>query len=153
MNKLVLIGSTALAPVKRGDWLWTNTQTLTFPVDRNAQFYRDWHPGNQPQPVDRAFADVAAEEVFSTPPHVWKAVIRELAEVPIGRHASDIRVPVLILSGGKDPLFSSEHHAALVAAFPGAQAKVYPAGGHNFTWEQPVDVARDIAGFLERMDP
>jgi len=139
--------------VKRGDWLWTNTQGLAFPVDRKGQFYRDWHPGNQPQPVDPAFAEAAAEEVFGTAPHVWKAVIRELADLPIGRHAADVKAPVLILSGGKDPLFAAEHHAALLRAFPGAGAKVYPAGGHNFTWERPAEVAADIATFIGGSSP
>ena len=76
----------------------------------------------------------------------------KLADVPVGRHAADIKAPVLILSGGKDSLFPAEHHAALTTAFPGARAKIYPAGGHNFTWEQPVEVAADIAAFLDSKD-
>ena len=149
VEAVVLIGATALAPVKRGDWLWTNTQSLTFPIDRGSQFGRDWHPGNQPQPVDPAFARAAADEIFATAPHVWRSVIRELVDVPVARHAADIKAPILILSGGKDPIFAPEHHAALIAAFPTARARVYPAGGHNFTWEQPAEVATDIVAFLE----
>ena len=46
-------------------------------------------------------------------------------------------------------LFPPEHHAALLKAFPGAKAVVYPGLGHNFLWEQPAVVAGDIAKFLE----
>lgn len=148
VSKVVLIGSTALAPVKRGDWLWSNSQSLRFPVDRKAQFYRDWHPGNQPTPVDQAFAEAAVEEVFATAPHVWKAVIRELADVPIGRHTADIRAPVLILSGGRDSLFPAEHHESLLKAFPGAEAHVFAELGHNPLWERPQELGLVIGRFL-----
>jgi pimeloyl-ACP methyl ester carboxylesterase len=78
--------------------------------------------------------------------------MRELAEVPIGRHSVDIKAPVLVLSGGKDPLFPAEHHAALLKAFPGATAHVFPELGHNPNWEQPAEIARHIAEFLEGVD-
>ena len=56
VSAIALIGSTALAPVKRGDWLFDNSdEAAEFPIDRNSQFMRDWHPANQPTPVDPAF--------------------------------------------------------------------------------------------------
>ena len=67
---------------------------------------------------------------------------------PVARHAADVRAPVLILSGEKDPLFPAEHHQALVKAFPGAGARVYPGLGHNFLWEQPAEVAQAIVSFI-----
>jgi pimeloyl-ACP methyl ester carboxylesterase len=76
--------------------------------------------------------------------------MRELAEVPVARHAADVRAPVLILSGGSDPPFPPEHHQALVKAFPGASDHVYPGLGHNLTWERPAEVAPAIATFIGR---
>jgi pimeloyl-ACP methyl ester carboxylesterase len=151
VSSIVLIGSTALVPVKPGDWLYDNVASLEWPLDRKSQFMRDWHPSNQPTPtVDRAFADAAMEEILAIRPHVWRGVMRELADVPVGRHAADVKAPVLILSGGKDPLFPAEHHASLVKAFPKAEAHVFPELGHSPNWEQPEAVAAAIALFLER---
>ena len=144
-----LIGSTALVPVKHGDWLYDNVAALKWPLDPSTQFMRDWHPANQPTPVDQIFAETVRAEYMSIPPHVWRGVMRELASVPIGRHAADIQAPVLILSGGKDPIFTAEHHAALVKTFPQAKAHVFPDLGHNPNWEQPAEIARHIAEFLE----
>ena len=76
-------------------------------------------------------------------------MLRELASVPVARHAADIKVPVLILSGGKDPIFTAEHHASLVKTFPGADAHVFPDLGHNPNWERPADIAARIAEFLD----
>ena len=80
---------------------------------------------------------------------MWRGVLRELAYVPVGRHAADVKAPVLILSGGKDPLFPAEHHQSLLKAFPGAQAQVFPDLGHNPNWERPQDVAAAISTFLD----
>jgi pimeloyl-ACP methyl ester carboxylesterase len=148
VSRVVLIGSTALAPVKRGDWLYEQVAGLKAPLDPGSQFMRDWHPGNQPTPVDAAFAKAAMDDVLAVPLHVWRAVMRELAYLPIGRHAQDVQAPVLILSGGKDPLFPAEHHASLLKAFPDAESHVFPALGHNPLWEKPDELGAIMARFL-----
>jgi pimeloyl-ACP methyl ester carboxylesterase len=153
VTKLALIGSTALAPVKRGDWLWANAHALKAPLDPGSDFLREWHPANQPTPVDKAFAEAAMAEILAVRLHVWRGAIRELAEVPAGRHAADIKAPVLILSGGKDPLFPAEHHAALVKAFPGAEARIFPDLGHNPNWERPAEVGPVLARFFAGASP
>jgi pimeloyl-ACP methyl ester carboxylesterase len=148
VTRLALIGSTALVPVKRGDWLWTHVHALRPPLDPRSDFLREWHPANQPTPVDEAFAEAAMAEILAIPLHVWRGVMRELADLPAGRHAADIKAPVLILSGGKDPLFPAEHHAALVKAFPGAEARVFPDLGHNLVWERTEEVGPVLARFF-----
>lgn len=149
-ERVALIGSTALAPVRRGDWLWTNVHELKFPLDPQSKFMREWHPANQPTPVDPVFAAAAMKEILAIQPHVWRGVMRELAEVPVARHAADVKAPVLVLSGGSDPLFPPEHHQALLKAFPGATGQVYPGLGHNPLWEKPAEVAKAIDEFLVR---
>lgn len=148
VSKLALIGSTALVPVRRGDWLWTNAHALKAPLDPSSDFLREWHPANQPTPVDGAFAEAATAEILAVPLHVWRGVMRELADVPVGRHAADIRAPALILSGGKDPLFPPEHHSALAKAIPHAEARVFPELGHNLIWERPAEIGPLLARFL-----
>lgn len=148
VSRIILIGSTALVPVKRGDWLYDNVANLREPLDRSSQFMRDWHPANQPTAVDPVFAKAIEDEYMRIPLHVWRGVMRELAYVPAGRHAADVKVPVLILSGGKDPLFPKEHHEALLKAFPQAEARIFLELGHNPNWEKPEAVAAEMARFL-----
>ena len=148
VSKIVLIGSTALVPVKRGDWLYDNATAMKGKLDPATQFAKDWHPANQPTKVDPAFADAVNDEILRIPPHVWRGVMRELSYVPVGRHASDVKAPVLVLSGGKDNLFPAEHHQSLLKAFPNAEAQVFAELGHNPNWEQPEAVASVIDLFL-----
>ena len=147
-RSVTLIGSTALVPVKRGDWLYDTVSALKAPLDPRSQFGKDWHPANQPTPVDPAFASAVNGEILRVSLHVWHSVMRELASTPVGRHAADVKVPVLVLSGGKDPLFTAEHHRSLLAAFPTAEAHVYPELGHNPNWERPAEIAARIDAFL-----
>lgn len=149
VSKVVLIGSTALVPVKRGDWLYDNAAAMTGKLDPSTQFAKDWHPANQPTKVDPAFANAINEEILRIPPHVWRSVMRELSYVPVGRHAPDVKAPVLVLSGAKDPLFPAEHHQSLLKAFPNAEAQVFAELGHNPNWEQPDAVASAIDRFLK----
>jgi pimeloyl-ACP methyl ester carboxylesterase len=148
VSSIVLIGSTALAPVRQGAWLYDQVAALRWPIERNSDFLRQWHPANQPTPVDAEFAAAAMEDILVIQPHVWRGVMRELTQIPVGRHAADVKVPVLVLSGGKDPLFPPEHHASLLKAFPHAEAHVFPELGHNPNWEQPEAVGAAIDAFL-----
>lgn len=148
VSRMILIGSTALVPVERGGWLYDNATALRAPLDPSSQFLREWHPSNQPTPVDPVFAEAVEEEYLKIPLHVWRGVMRELAAVPVGRHAADVKAPVLVLSGGKDPLFPANHHASLLKAFPQARAQVFPELGHNPNWERPDAVASAMKRFL-----
>lgn len=150
VSSIVLIGSTALAPVKHGGWLYDNVAALKWPLDRDSDFLREWHPSNQPTSVDPEFAEAVMTDILEIKPHVWRNVMRELSYVPVGRHAADVKAPVLILSGGKDPLFPPEHHESLLKAFPAAKAHVFPELGHSPNWERPEAVASEINRFLER---
>jgi pimeloyl-ACP methyl ester carboxylesterase len=148
VTRIALIGSTSLVAVRRGEGLWNDIMALREPIASNAEFLRLWGPQSSPTPVDAEMTRWYEPEIAATPPHVWRAVMRELASVPLGRHAGDVRAPVLILSGGRDELFPAEHHRALVAAYPGAQAHVFAELGHNLILERPEAVGPVLARFL-----
>lgn len=148
VSRLVLIGSTALVAVRRGDGLWNDIMRLREPIAGNTDFLRQWGPESSPTPVDPTFRAYYEPEIAATPAHVWRGVIRELLDLPAGRHAAAVRAPVLILSGGRDALFPAEHHEALTRAYPAAQAYVFPDLGHNLVIERPGEVAPVLAAFL-----
>lgn len=150
VDRVALIGSTALAPVRRGDWLWEQVAALREPVGSNREFLAQWSMGSSPTPVDSEFLRFADPEAAAVPLHVWRAIPRELVGLPAGRHSADVRAPVLILSGGRDELFPAEHHRSLVAAYPGAEAHVLADLGHNLIAERPEEVGPVLARFLAR---
>ena len=92
----------------------------------------------------------------NTPEGTSQAVIRFLAEIASGARIEgirdggrmsqeadnakigpNVRVPVLILSGGKDTVISPDMHGALVSTFPKAKQVVFPKTGHASYVECP----------------
>jgi pimeloyl-ACP methyl ester carboxylesterase len=149
-SAIVLAGSTALAPLQRDLPLWSTLTSTRTPANQNAQFLKEWSPAASPTLVDAELIRHFDAEMAAIPTHVWRGVIRELTGVPVGRHAADVRAPVLILSGGKDPLFGPEHHQALLRAYPAAEAHVLADLGHNLVVERPEQVAPLLRAFLTR---
>lgn len=147
---IALAGSTALAPLDRGQPLWSTLTSLDAPANRNAPFLEEWSPSASPTPVDASFVRHFEAEMAEVPAHVWRGVIRELTAYPVARHAPDVKAPVLILSGGKDPLFGPEHHAALLKAYPAAEAHLLQDLGHNLVVERPQQVGALLDAFLAR---
>lgn len=148
VGKLVLIGSTGLAPIRRGDWIWTEVMKLKEPVAANTEFLKAWSPLASPTPVDREQAAWNDREIAEVPLHVWRAVPRALLDLPIARYGPDIEAPTLILSAEKDALFDRTHHDALAKAIPHAKAVVVPEVGHNLILERPEMVGPAITTFL-----
>ncbi len=153
VDRIVLAGSTALVPVRRSDGFFQQIMTLRQPIASNVEFLREWGPQGSPVPVDPNYIRFADPEIAATAPHVWRSVLRELVDLPIGRYAPDVRAPVLVLSGGRDTLFPAEHHRSLLAAYPGAEERVFPLLGHNFVIEDPGLVALAVDRFLQQSRP
>lgn len=149
VERLVLAASTALAPIRRGDWLWQRVVESPAIPSSDAAFMAEWRIGASPTPVDPALARHWDEDAKRVPAHVWRAIPRELLDMPVGRYAPDVRAPVLILSASADPLFTAEHHQSLLRAYPKAQAKLFAGLGHNFIVERPEDVGPALAAFLQ----
>ncbi len=61
-----------------------------------------------------------------------------------------IKVPVLILLGGKDTVISDEMHNALTSAFPVAKQIVFPDAGHASYAEFPAKYHAEIIKFVNK---
>ena len=62
-----------------------------------------------------------------------------------------IKVPVLILSGGKDTVISHEMHNALTSAFPVAEQIVFNAGHASYA-ECPETYHAEIIKFVNKTE-
>ena len=63
----------------------------------------------------------------------------------------DLKVPVLILSGGKDTVISTEMHASLIAALPRAHKVVFPKAGHASFAEYPDQFNYQVIEFAKKV--
>ena len=106
----------------------------------------------------------------NTPEGTSQAVVEFLANVALGIRLESIRdggrmsqetdntticnnlkVPVLILSGAKDTVISTEMHASLIAALPGATEVVFPKAGHASYAEYPDQFNYQVTEFAKKV--
>ena len=64
---------------------------------------------------------------------------------------NNLKVPVLILSGAKDTVISSEMHSSLIAALPGATEVVFPNAGHASYAEYPDQFNLQVTEFAKKV--
>ena len=64
---------------------------------------------------------------------------------------NNLKVPVLILSGGKDTVISTEMHASLIAALPRAHKVVFPKAGHASFAEYPDQFNYQVTEFAKKV--
>ena len=107
---------------------------------------------------------------LNTPEDTSKSVIEFLADVALGVRLESIRdggrmsqetdntticnnlkLPVLILSGAKDTVISTEMHASLIAALPGATEVVFPKAGHAAYAEYPDQFNYQVTEFAKKV--
>lgn len=148
---VVLAASTAKAPIDRDHWLYPIVTDSRAPANRQDAFLKEWSPGASPTPVDASLTRYFDGEMRDVPTHVWRSVIRELVDVPVARHAADVRVPVLVLNGGKDPLFGPDHHRSLAGAYQKARSHTFADLGHNLVVERPEEVGPVFTRFLDEL--
>jgi pimeloyl-ACP methyl ester carboxylesterase len=143
--KLVLMGSSdAPSSSDAVAWLWDQAKTFEGPV--STAFVEEWQ--SNPTPVEAVFLSKVKAETGAVPPHVWRGVARAILTEDQRRFLADLRAPVLILAGEKDPMFPPADQERLRKAVPNAVLKVFPQVGHNFHWEVPKPVGEELAAFL-----
>jgi pimeloyl-ACP methyl ester carboxylesterase len=143
---LVLIGSTSLPAVSRGDWLWTNIMALRDPIDPKSPFISEWI--SVATPADPDLLAAVRPETVATPINVWRSIAPELAMSSTGRLAGEIKAPTLILWGDKDSAFGPGAQEELRRVLPQARFTAFAGQGHNLHWERPDAVAAAITAFL-----
>lgn len=116
---------------------------LRDPISSADPFYDYWHACEAE--VSPEFLDMAAREASAMPVALWRAILEEVRRTDLTASARALRVPTLIIGGGRDPLFDATHQQRLRDGIPGARFVSVDHCGHNPHWEDPELVARTIA--------
>ncbi|WP_170136584.1 alpha/beta fold hydrolase [Nannocystis exedens] len=82
-------------------------------------------------------------------PELFLAVVDEAQRHSAADVLPTITVPTLVVAGARDNFVPLATMRALVAQIPRAQWKVYPAATHALPAEFPLEIADEIAGFID----
>jgi len=149
---LVLLG----APLRLGDkervrQLWDDViARLSDPVD--SEFVRGFG-GQIALHVAPELFETLVEESLKAPARVWQEAYESAMVDDFSAELGRISAPTLVLWGDQDSLLTREDEETLVRGIPDAHLVVYEGVGHLLYLEQPVRVARDLAAFMQGLEP
>ena len=139
---LVILASTLKPDFGSHHQLIDGVAALRDPISPSDPFYDWWHacqPG-----VPRALLAGLAQDASAIPAARWRAILEEVRRTDLTAAARTLRVPTLIIAGGRDPLFGEAHQQALAQAIIGSRLVWARDCGHNPHWEDPAFVAASI---------
>jgi cholest-4-en-3-one 26-monooxygenase len=146
---LVLIGAAAGASRNPAlQELWSALEGLSDAPDRD--FIHDFQSSTAATALPEAFLDAVIEESAQLPLSVWRQTLADLLDGEQDTPLTAITAPTLILWGEKDGVFSARDQRILQDGIMGAELRRYAQTGHAPHWENPEQVARDVAAFLCR---
>jgi non-heme chloroperoxidase len=146
VSGLVLIASATTA---RNEVMFELQRSFAgLPESVPEEFAREFQVGTTHQsPPDQFMARVVAESL-KVPSRVWRAALAGMLDDTRFTGLGEARIPVLLLWGERDGLFTRAEQEALVELLPVASLKVYREAGHAPHWERPREVVRDLERFL-----
>lgn len=147
VEKLVLIGSAAVAGNEIIVGLNDFVQTLTDPVD--STFVYEFQASTIYHPVPQVFLDSVVAESRKLPAEVWREALEGLIATEAADRLHEIQAPTLVLWGDRDGIFLRAEQDALIAALPNATLSVYAETGHALHWERPREFARELEQFIK----
>lgn len=108
----------------------------------DASFGRDATP---------AMRDAYAREAAAAPPGLLHAGFSACDAFDVMERLGEIRAPALVVCGDDDRSTPPKYAEKLRASIPSAELVLVPGAGHMVILEKPVEVARAIARFAERL--
>lgn len=123
--------------------------SLPEPLSPTDPFFTEWYHGESPLP--QGFTTLLAHSASAMRRSDWTAILQNLETTDLTNAARAIALPVLALSGQKDPIFPPEHHHHLIETLQPEMHEHWPDCGHNPHWERPQAVARALLGFRQTL--
>lgn len=111
-------------------------------------FVHEFQASTVARPTPDALIATAVAESLQMPARIWREALDQLLTVDFSPELGRIAVPTLLLTGTRDGMVTDEARRALERAIPDSRPIVYPGGGHAVHWEDPAQVAADIAAFV-----
>ena len=147
---LVLIGASTMWTSNPGVMeLSAFIASMEDPVD--PAFVHEFQASTVVRPVPDSLIATAVAESLKVPARVWREALASHLEADYTDELGGITVPTLLLAGGRDDLTPYEAQLVLQALIPGSRLINYPDGGHAVHWEDPAQVAADIATFVRAL--
>ncbi|MER8367028.1 alpha/beta hydrolase [Mesorhizobium sp. M1378] len=144
---LVLMAGTLRPQIGEDHPMTIGVRALRDPISPADPFYDYWHACEAEVPAD--FVTMTAEEASAMPAALWRAILEQVRRIDLTDKARTLRLPALVIAGGRDVLFDETHQRRLLEEIPAAKLVSAARCGHNSHWEDPALVAAAIARYFK----
>ncbi|MER8776412.1 alpha/beta hydrolase [Mesorhizobium sp. M0977] len=144
---LVLMAGTVRPQIGEDHPMTIGVRALRDPISPADPFYDYWHACEAEVPAD--FLTMVAKEASAMPAALWRAILEQVRRVDLTDKARTLRLPALVIAGGRDLLFDETHQQRLLEEIPAAEFVGAARCGHNPHWEDPALVAAAIARYFK----
>ena len=100
----------------------------------------------------RSTVDAIMEGLAASDDHSYAMLCRALAVHDVRGDLADIRMPLLLIAGGRDASTPMENVELVAESVPGAELHVLPEAAHQVTVACPGDVATLLLNFMQRTE-
>jgi pimeloyl-ACP methyl ester carboxylesterase len=144
VTALVLVGAGIRPDNTVVTELISEVENLSDPVDPG--FARAFQMSTVYSALPEGFIERVISDSARLPARVWKDVLRGLVDYQSSE--TDIQAPTLVIGGLCDSVFTRGEQESVAASVRGATLRLLPEVGHSPHWEQPVQFALEVLGFL-----
>ena len=100
------------------------------------------------KPEQAELREEMIQQITNADPRAYRAAMRSLGTFNSRHRLSEIKIPVLIITGAKDTTVLPAHQAQMKTWIPGARQKILPDAGHAASVEFPDEFNRILVDFL-----
>lgn len=100
----------------------------------------------------RSTVEIIMEGLAASDDHSYAQLCRALAEHDVRGDLADIRMPLLVIAGGRDSSTPIENVELVAETVPEAELHVLPEAAHQVTVACPGDVATLLLNFMQRAE-
>jgi len=149
VRKLVLVNTfAALRPDSLNGWLYllgrfVLLHTLGLPAQAKVVARRIFAMAEQED-----LRRMLVTTITQSDPRAYRAAMRALGLFDSRKRLAEIKVPVLVITGGCDTTVPPVRQRMLVEGIPGARQVVIPSAGHAATVDSAEVFNRELLGFL-----
>jgi len=101
-----------------------------------------------PKPEQYELRKEMIQQITNADPRAYRAAMRSLGTFNSKRRLSEIKIPVLVITGAKDRTVQPNHQAQMTTWITGARQEIIPGAGHAASVESPDEFNRILVDFL-----
>ncbi len=105
-----------------------------------------------PRPEQEALRQALIAQVAQAHPQAYRLAMWRLARFDVHARLGEVRVPTLVVTGGRDTTVFPEVQRELVEGIPGARHEVFPDAGHGLTAEEPDSFNHLLVSFIQEVE-